>query len=360
MDYQLIIDDYIGPWGCSKRTVRNALSSMKGKHIDVKISSLGGDLIHAFDIRQQFIDHGDVTVYLSGGVASAATVIAMGAKRVVISKYAMFLVHKCSNFIDVFGSYNADQMQEIIEKLEANKDENDKIDSMLAALYADKCKKKVTEIMPILKKGGWITPQDALDFGFVDEVSDSFGKESKFKFNAEMAAKFNAMGITTLGLVDDDTSDESSVSTGLLDRIASATAKAFSKLTGTDAIAAKSNVSNQEKSSTSSTVETKKFNFSKILSVLKIDSIETAADGKVTVTGEQLEEVNDRLDALEKESSAKDDTIAKKDDEIKALKEQVENLKKNPGEDTDDIEDSGSSVDDISAADLYNSIKEAL
>ena len=94
MNYHIIIDGFIGQWGYSKQYVRYLLNSHKSQHVDIKISSLGGDLDQGLDIRQQLIDHGDVTVYLSGFVASAATVIAMGAKRVVMSKYAMFLVHK--------------------------------------------------------------------------------------------------------------------------------------------------------------------------------------------------------------------------------------------------------------------------
>lgn len=87
MDYQIIIDYSIGLCGYTKQYVRNALSEFKDKHVDVKITSLGGDLDHALDIRQQFVDHGDITAYLSGFVASSATVIAMGAKRIVMSKY---------------------------------------------------------------------------------------------------------------------------------------------------------------------------------------------------------------------------------------------------------------------------------
>ncbi len=146
MRYQLTIDDYIGDWGYSKRYVRQVLAGYAGKHVDVKISSLGGDLNHALDIRKQFLDHGDVTVHLSGFVASAATVIAMGAKRIIIGKYTMYLVHKCSNFVDAWGSYNADEMAALIEKLTENKQENDKIDVMLATMYAEKCNKKGDEI----------------------------------------------------------------------------------------------------------------------------------------------------------------------------------------------------------------------
>ena len=157
MRYQLTIDDYIGDWGYSKRYVRQVLAGYAGKPVDVKISSLGGDLNHALDIRQQFLDHGDVTVHLSGFVASAATVIAMGAKRIIIGKYTMYLVHKCSNFVDAWGSYNADEMAALIKKLTENKQENDKIDVMLATMYGEKCNKNVAEILYVLKRGAWLT-----------------------------------------------------------------------------------------------------------------------------------------------------------------------------------------------------------
>lgn len=154
MNYQLTIDAFIGPWAYSKQFVRNVLASHKGKHVDVKISSLGGNLDHGLDIRQQFIDHGDVTVYLSGFVASAATVIAMGAKRIVMSKYAMFLVHKCSNFIDAWGNYNSDQMQQLINELEENKKENDKIDVVLANMYASNAERKFRISSTFSKRAG--------------------------------------------------------------------------------------------------------------------------------------------------------------------------------------------------------------
>lgn len=69
MTYQVTIDDYIGRWGFSRQYMRQVLAQFKGKHIDMRISSYGGDLGDGLDIRQQLIDHGDVTVYLTGFVA---------------------------------------------------------------------------------------------------------------------------------------------------------------------------------------------------------------------------------------------------------------------------------------------------
>ena len=104
MEYQLIIDDYIGGWGYNKHFVRRELAKYKGKHVDMRISSLGGELYHAFDIRQQLIDHGDVTVYLSGMVASSATIIAMGAKKVCMMRQGSHSL--CTNALTslIFGT----------------------------------------------------------------------------------------------------------------------------------------------------------------------------------------------------------------------------------------------------------------
>lgn len=325
MTYQLVIDDYIGRWGYSQQYVRSVLASMKGRPVAVKISSLGGDLAHGLDIRQQFKDHGDVTVYLSGFVASAATVIAMGAKRIVMSKYAMFLVHKCSNFLDVWGSYNADQMQSLIDDLTENKKENDKIDVVLANMYAGKCGKKVSDILDILKAGRWLTAQEAYDYGFVDEISD-IDAGTKLNFSADLLTKFNAFGLSTLGL-------ESNFAT------------------------APESVDNQTPLKTNQTMPSMKFD--EIATLLDLEPITPDNDGYVSLTAEQFSTINDKLASYAAEAAAQASAISEKDAEIAALKEQVENLKKSPGDSTDEIEDDGSDSS-FTANELFNSIKSAL
>ncbi len=316
MTYNLTIDDFIGAWGYSKQYVRKELSSYKGKHVDVKISSLGGDLDHGLDIRQQFIDHGDVTVYISGFVASAATVIAMGAKRIVMSKYAMFLVHKCSNFIEAWGSYNADQMQQLIDELEANKKENDKIDVVLANMYAAKCGKKVSEILSILKDGRWLTAEEALDYGFVDELTDM--ESSKMNFTPELRSKFNAIGISTAGL----------------------------------------EISPEPQSKQQPKM--KSYKFSAIDSLLKLDAgLTPDNDGYVSVEAAQMETINNTIDTLTAESKALKKDLDDAQSKIAQLEEQIKNLKEAPGDATDDIED-GADEQKLTSIDLYNSVKNCI
>lgn len=323
MRYQLTIDDYIGDWGYSKRVVSRVLKEYEGKHIDVRISSLGGDLNHGLDIMQQFADHGDVTVYLTGFVASAATVIAMGAKRIIMSKYAMFLVHKCSNYLDVWGSYNADQMEALIQELTENKKENDKIDVVLAQLYASRCKKKVSEILDTLKRGRWLTAQEALDMGFIDEILDDSALKTNYTRDAygRLLTKFCTLGIPVDGLMPEvDIND--------------------------DAV---------ENTQTPKDNMPKTYNFAGAQAELKLDAITPDNDGYVSVTADQFEQLSQKIDSLTTENTRLSSEATSSSTRISDLETQVENLKKNlPADDTDDIKDDA--VESINSKQLFDSI----
>lgn len=321
MTYQLTIDDYIGRWCYSKQYVRSVLDSHKGKHVDVKISSLGGDLDHGLDIRQQFHDHGDVTVYLSGFVASSATVIAMGAKRVVMGKYAMFLVHKCSNFIDAWGAYNADQMQALIDELTANKKENDKIDVVLANMYAARCKKKVSEILDILKEGRWLTAKEAKDLGFVDEIADEDAAGRKTNLSPDLRSKFNAIGLPTLGLEENEVREncDDDQQKGIMSKIV-------------DSIFGGKSAKNEITNQTDKKQMENENKFQAVGALLGLETITPDNDGYVSVTSDQFGKINDRLSQLEESVKEKENTLKERDSKIAELTAQVEALKNSPGD----------------------------
>ncbi|GFI12664.1 ATP-dependent Clp protease proteolytic subunit [Muribaculaceae bacterium] len=339
MDYQIIIDYSIGLCGYTKQYVRNALSEFKDKHVDVKITSLGGDLDHALDIRQQFVDHGDITAYLSGFVASSATVIAMGAKRIVMSKYAFFLVHKCSNFIDAWGSYNADEMQSLIDDLTANKKENDKIDVVLANLYAKRCKKPISEILGILKDARWLTASEALELGFVDEVVDDPLIEPEGKEAEVIVARFAAIGLPTIGLENAIKNQEPPKN--LLNRIV-------------DSVFKPKNAEQKQKKE-SKTME--KLNLKTISSLLKRDEFTPDENGCVTTTANDLVTLNNHIETLESSLNDKSQEVSELSSKIDDLNAQIDAMKKAPGDTTNEIEDDAGDTS-FSVTDLYNSVKD--
>lgn len=167
--YDIYINGGIG-WPFSAEYVRQELERFDGQHVDVLISSLGGSVLHALQIRQLFVDHGDVTVHLHGFVASAATIIAMGAREIRIGKYALMLVHRCSNWVDTWGQMNAEEIAQTIRQLSHDQEDLETIDHVVACIYADRCKKSVEECASLMKDARWMTADECVAFGLADSI----------------------------------------------------------------------------------------------------------------------------------------------------------------------------------------------
>lgn len=347
MDYQIIIDDYIGDWwsGTDKQSIRQKLASYKGKHVDVKISSLGGSLDDGLDIRQQFLDHGDVTAFLHGFVASAATVIAMGAKKIVMGKYALFLVHQCSNYVFEWGQMNATELQELIDRLQKNKEDNEKIDMVLAAMYASRCKNHTQEeLLDLLKESKWLTAQEALDWGFVDEILDA-DEEAPELTNA-LAKKFNAAGLPLTGL--EIQPDRGGMLQSIFDSL-----KAIK-----DMISPKDKLATCNENTSTIIVNMEK-EFKTVASVLKVDTL-ASQDGSVTLTADQMQAIEDRLNALESQHSDDANTIAERDNTINDLEQQVKNLQAAPADETNKVDEADTDNQPRNSKDMFNSIKDLI
>ena len=171
-NYQLYLRGSVGGWYFDSDYISYVLDKHKDAEVNVLINSLGGDANAGLTINSLFKIHGNVHVHFVGCNASAATIAAMGAKRVSIDASATFLVHKCLNAVCDWDWKNADQLEARIAELQKLKDDLNAIDSVVAGLYARRCKKTKDEAMALMKAGGWLTPQQALDWGFVDEITD--------------------------------------------------------------------------------------------------------------------------------------------------------------------------------------------
>lgn len=347
MDYQIIIDDYIGDWwlGTDKQSIRRQLARHKDEHVDVKISSLGGSLDDGLDIRQQFIDHGDVTAHLHGFVASAATVIAMGAKRIVMGKYALFLVHQCCNEVFEWGQMNSTDLQTLIDRLQKNKEDNEKIDGVLAAMYASRCKNhSQEELLDLLKESKWLTAQEALDWGFIDEIKDD--DEAPELTNA-LARKFNSAGLPLTGLEIQPDSAAFGFHT-ILDSL-----KAIKDmLTPKNKLAAC-----DDDTSTKIVIMEKKF--TNVASLLNLEAI-AMTDGSATLTDDQMQAIEDRLNELQLQHQDDADTIAERDNTINDLEQQVKNLQAAPAAETSKVDEADTDNQPRNSKEMFNSIKELI
>lgn len=170
--YNIQLKGYVGGWDFNREDVDDMLAQNNGKPVNVLIDSLGGSLATGLSISAAFKNHGDVSVHFVGLNASAATVASLGAKHISIDAGAMYLVHKCSMSFFEWGSLNSDQFSTLIADCEKIKADLDKLDLNVASLYAARCKRKPEDLLALMKVGGWLTSKEALDWGFVDEITD--------------------------------------------------------------------------------------------------------------------------------------------------------------------------------------------
>jgi ATP-dependent protease ClpP protease subunit len=193
----IVIDGYIGPYGYSKQFIRNELSGQSKNPVTIKISSLGGSVDDALSIYDQFVEHGNVTAELSAFVASSATLVSLGAKTVRMNENSFYLIHKAMNWVDQWGKMNEDEIQSLIAKLEAQKQQLAKITLQLAKMYVKKTGKTLDQITGLMKQETWLTAEEAKTWGFVDEV---FAPEVAVNYldNLQMVAMITSNGFPEL------------------------------------------------------------------------------------------------------------------------------------------------------------------
>lgn len=168
-----------GSWwgdGVTLDSVKHQLGNIAGtkKNVIVKINSLGGDVDEALAIYELLLSMGDrVTTECYGRCASAATIIAMAGHTRKMSRYALFLIHKC--WSGVVGNENV-----LEEELEAQR----AINSRLAAIYTDRTGSKLEDIEALMERnngdGAWLNTEECMQYGFITEEITATAADSDY------------------------------------------------------------------------------------------------------------------------------------------------------------------------------------
>ncbi|TWD54537.1 ATP-dependent protease ClpP protease subunit [Agrobacterium vitis] len=147
--------------GFTPAQVLESLAQKGPGPLAVRINSGGGVAFDGMAIYSLLKAHdGDVTIYVDGIAASAASLIAMGGKLMMRSG-SMLMIHDAWGF----SRGNADEMKETADIL-------DKLSDNYANVYAKKSGKTVAECREIMKAETWLSAEDAVAMGFADGIID--------------------------------------------------------------------------------------------------------------------------------------------------------------------------------------------
>jgi ATP-dependent Clp protease, protease subunit len=144
-------------------TFKEDLKALGDKdEIIVRINSGGGDVFAANAIYTMLKDNkAKITVKIDGICASAATIIAMAADKILIPSNAYMMIHNPKTF--TWDYVEAKDMRKMAEKL-------DVIKEGIMNAYVSKTGKDKETLATLMDEETWYTGEDAVDEGFADEL----------------------------------------------------------------------------------------------------------------------------------------------------------------------------------------------
>jgi len=118
--------------------------------------------------------------HVDGLAASAATFFLMGCNEVEIVDGGFFMVHKAMSMIDILGYFNEDDLSELCEDMQKEKELHGKINDAIANDYAKKTKKKKEECLAWMAEETWFTAKEAMNAGLVDRIYEGDPVEGSY------------------------------------------------------------------------------------------------------------------------------------------------------------------------------------
>ena len=159
---EVLIYDEIGAYGVTAKGFLAELGALPDDAvIDLRLNSPGGSVFDAVAIYNALKRHaGEITVWIDGIAASAASYIAMAGDTIVMPENAFLMIHDPSGL--VMGT--AEDMRSTAEAL-------DKVKGSLIQGYVAKSGKSDDEIATLMAAETWLDAKDALDLGFIDRIA---------------------------------------------------------------------------------------------------------------------------------------------------------------------------------------------
>ncbi|MBO6884289.1 MAG: Clp protease ClpP, partial [Marivita sp.] len=160
---EVLIYDEIGAYGVTAKGFLAELGALPDDAaIDLRLNSPGGSVFDAVAIYNALKRHpGEITVWIDGIAASAASYIAMAGDTIVMPENAFLMIHDPSGL--VMGT--AEDMRATAEAL-------DKVKGSLIQGYAAKSGKPDDEIAALMAEETWLDAKDALALGFIDRIAE--------------------------------------------------------------------------------------------------------------------------------------------------------------------------------------------
>ena len=153
------------------------------KDIVIRLNSPGGDAFQGIEIYNYLKNHSShITIEVTALAASAASIIAMAADELIMSKGASLMIHEAATI--AIG--NKADVKKTLNALET-------VDASIVEVYKGKTGLDNEEIEQLMTDETWFTAQDAVDKGFADKTKGKVETPKEAQENVEDNSEMMAM-----------------------------------------------------------------------------------------------------------------------------------------------------------------------
>jgi ATP-dependent Clp endopeptidase proteolytic subunit ClpP len=154
------IYEWLGIKATCPKIVNDAIDKANGEDLEVIINSGGGSVFAASEIYTALKSYmGNVTVKIVGMAASAASVIAMAGKKVMMTPTGQMMIHNVTTYAE--GDYR--DMEHTADILKTAND-------TIANAYRLKSGKTQEELLALMDDETWMDAKKAKELGLIDEI----------------------------------------------------------------------------------------------------------------------------------------------------------------------------------------------
>jgi ATP-dependent protease ClpP protease subunit len=149
--------------GFRASAVVRALSDYGNGPLTIRINSYGGEVFEGVAIYNALCQHeGEITIYIDGVAASAASLIAMAGDTVYMRPGAQMMIHNPHGGTIGDSSDHATAAAML-----------EKIEEQAAAIYAEATGMDADEIRSLMEAETWLPADEAVGFGFATALAEA-------------------------------------------------------------------------------------------------------------------------------------------------------------------------------------------
>lgn len=138
------------------------LAKLENRPVTIRVNSNGGNVFAAQTIANNLRTYkGMTTAIVDGLAASAATIIVMAARKIIMPIGSMMMIH--DPMVQINEAMNEEELQRCIDMLRPVK-------TSLVKSYLERSNLSKEKLAAMMKATTWLTAEECLNIGFADEI----------------------------------------------------------------------------------------------------------------------------------------------------------------------------------------------